>query len=397
MPTPNTTPICPYFYTCGGCASQDVAYADQLAYKGEWLKSLFSEAIEPTLWRPIIGSPEEYPTYFRNKIRFAFVREGEKVFASRHQKGNEEADIPVERCYLQSPEADTLMNITADFATRFGWSLYSPTTRTGWLKHLLIREGKHTGELLVALVTDEGLVQGLDEWATALREACPKLKSIYHSRSWGANNTTFEDSLLWGESGFHEKVGDYTFWISPHSFFQTNGAMVETLYQTIGQMAELQGGEHLWDLYAGSATIGIFLSKRVGHVTSIESSPSNTADSRRNLELNQIENVTIHEGLVEDAVTSAFCKTVGLPDIVIVDPPRAGLHERFRQLLPNLAAKKIVYVSCNPVSCLRDLKSLIRSGYKVSKAQGIDMFPHSWHCELVLVLEKNTTKQSPLT
>jgi 23S rRNA (uracil1939-C5)-methyltransferase len=389
-PAPSITPICPYFYQCGGCESQDIPYAQQLSTKETWLRTLFHGVVPEEMWQPIIGSPDEYPTYFRNKIRFSFVREEGKVFASRHQKGSDEADIPVDQCFLLSPIADKIMNLTAAIATEYEWSLYDPKTRSGWLKHLLIRQGKKTGEFLVSLVTDEGSNEGVGNWSERIKAEIPEVVSIYLLQSWGASNTRFEDSLLWGKKGITETVGTYTFWISPHSFFQTNGSMVETMYTTISEHAGLTGSEHLWDLYAGSATIGMFLSEKAGKVTSIESNPANVADAKWNIEHNTIHNISVHEGLVEQLVTSAFICEVGPPDVVIVDPPRAGLHERFRNLLPNLAAGKIVYVSCNPISCLRDVREIAASGYRITAAQGIDMFPHSWHCELILTLERIT-------
>jgi 23S rRNA (uracil1939-C5)-methyltransferase len=316
------------------------------------------------------------------------VRSEGKVFASRHQKGSDEADIPVTLCFLQSPVTDRIMNLTAELATEYSWTLYDPTSRSGWLKHLLVREGKETGQFLVALVTDEGKVDGLSAWSERLQKEIPEVVSIYHSHSWGASNTRFDDTLLWGAPGITEKVGEYTFWISPHSFFQTNGKQVHALYSLIAEHAALGGTEHLWDMYAGSATIGIFLSKLCKKVTSIESNTANVGDAAWNLHENSVVNVEIVEGQVEDVVTSAFAHERGLPDVVVVDPPRAGLHERFRTMLPNLGAKRIVYVSCNPATCLRDLRDITRSGYKVVQAQGIDMFPHTSHCEVVITLEK---------
>jgi 23S rRNA (uracil1939-C5)-methyltransferase len=363
-----------------------VPYTEQLATKETWLRNLFGETIPADVWQPIMGTSDAYPTYFRNKIRFSFIEVDGVVQPSRHQKGSEEADIPVDRCFLQSPECDVLMNLTAKIATDYDWSLYSPTTRSGWLKHLLVRQGKQTGEFLVALVTDDAKVRGITEWVTAITSAVPQVKSVYHSQSWGASTDRFEDTLLWGEPGITERIGKYTFWISPHAFFQTNGSMVGELYNLIGEHAGLQGTEHVWDLYAGSATIGIFLSDIAGRVTSIESNPANCGDADWNLRHNAVTNVTIHQGNVEDVVTSAFCTETGLPDVVIIDPPRAGLHERFRTLLPNLKAQKIIYASCNPATCLRDIQALSRT-YRVTRATGIDMFPHTWHCELVLTLE----------
>ncbi|HSI20754.1 MAG TPA: 23S rRNA (uracil(1939)-C(5))-methyltransferase RlmD [Verrucomicrobiae bacterium] len=387
-PAPDITPVCPYFYQCGGCDSQDISYPKQLAAKEQRLRSLFGASVPEAAWQPIVGSPEEYPLYFRNKIRFAFVREGDVVRPSRHQKGSEEGDIPVDRCFLLSPVGDLIMNLTARAATDFGWTLYNPATRSGWLKHLLIREGKATGEILVSLVTDEGKMDGLTAWADSLRESVPAVVSIFHSRSWGATNTRFEDDLLWGELGITDKIGNFTCFVSPHAFFQPNGSMVTALYQTIEKHAGLQGSEHVWDLYAGSATIGMFLSGNASKVTCIESNEANCADANWNLQKNNVTNVTVHTGAVEDVVTSAFCQSTGLPDVVILDPPRAGLHERFRRLLPNLGPKKVVYTSCNPTTCYRDIQDLGRAGYRVTQATGVDMFPHTWHCELVLTLER---------
>jgi 23S rRNA (uracil1939-C5)-methyltransferase len=382
---PSTRPVCPYFGVCGGCDCQDVAYADQLAAKEEWVRQLFGDAIPQDAWQPIVGTPGEYPIYYRGKIRFSFIERDGVVYPSRHQRGKDKPDIPVDRCFLLSPQADTLMNITAQFATKHSWSLYNPQTRTGWLKHLLIREGKRTNEMLVALVTDEQEMPGIPEWAEAIRQTVPQLKSIYHSRSWGPANLRFEDTLQWGDSGITEKVGRFRFWISPHAFFQTNDTNVERLYECVRDHANLTGKEAVWDLYAGSATIGTFLSDHAQKVLCVEANPANCQDAAWALAHNNVSNVRILQGEVEQVVTNRFHQDEGMPDVIVVDPPRAGLNEQFRTLLPHLGAKRIVYVSCNPTTCYRDVRSLERT-HRVISATPIDMFPHIWQCELVLTL-----------
>ncbi len=378
-------PVCPYFGVCGGCDCQDIAYKDQLQAKHTWLADLFAP-LKPQTVLPILGSPQEYPVFFRNKIRFGFIRHEGKVWPSRHKKGEEAADIPADHCYLQSEEANKIIRLIARCADEFNWTLYNPKTESGWLKHILIRQGKRTGEIMVALVTDALPIPEEEGFVIAIQKELPFVSSLYQTQSWGKSLETLEDRLIFGTERIHEKVGEYTFAISPQAFFQTNSEMIETLY---GATAELAGsGKQLWDLYAGSATIGLFLHKNFQHVLSIEVNESNIADANINCTLNNVENLTIVPGAVEDVLTSAFLKEHAAPDCIVVDPPRAGLHQRLRILLPNLKAQRIVYVSCNPFTCLRDCMELTRQGYVLTTLQPIDMFPHSWHAEMIAVLER---------
>ncbi len=384
VPAPSVLAICPYFSQCGGCECQDVSYADQLAAKQQWLTDLFAP-LKPRNVLPILGSGTEYPVFFRNKIRFSFIESEGMVWPSRHPKGSSKADIPVEKCFLHSEEANRIIRATAAHATTHNWSLYNPETGSGWLKHLLIRQGKATGELMVVAITDQSPIPGLKDWISVITTAAP-VTSIYQGTSWGKELTTITDVHLWGDTCIHEKIGEYTFAISPQAFFQTNSEMVSTLYDAVSRAAG--SGATLYDLYAGSATIGCYLSKQFEKVHSIEVNSSNVTDATENLALNDVTNVQVHEGLVEDVVTSAFIREHGAPDCVVVDPPRAGLHVRTRQLLIGLNLKKLVYVSCNPLTALRDMQELTKAGYALESLQPVDMFPHSWHAELVAVLTK---------
>lgn len=387
QPLPNTKPICPFFYECGGCDSQDVSYADQIAHKDAWLRELFAPILQPaTTWHPFLGSTDPYPTFFRNKIRYGFIEVDGKISASRHRKGEESADIAVDKCFLHSEESVEMMNFTARFAQEHGWSIYNPQTSRGWLKHLLIRQSKAYNTFMVGLVTDDAGIPDEKAWIEQFTTHFPMVTSLWQSVSWGKSNEQITDRHLWGEQTITEVVDGRSFVISPQAFFQTNGSMVETLYGAIRSTAALSNHETLWDLYAGSATIGIYLADQASRVISIESNPTNITDARENLSLNHIENVELISGKVEEVLTSQFITEHGAPNVVIVDPPRAGLHASLRRLLPYIGTHRLLYVSCNPLTCVRDIQELLKLGYSLKSVQGIDMFPHSWHCEVLTEL-----------
>lgn len=385
VPPPDIIPPCPHAAVCGGCDMLDVSYAAQLHYKESWIRELFAPLGIDV--RPILASNEPLPLHYRNKIRYGFVRAQGRIMPSRHAKGESDADIPMRTCLLQSELSVRLAQRTAAFAETAGWSVYDTATGTGLLKHLLVREGKRTGECLVSLVTGDDDVPGIGDWAAAMQQEDPRVVSIYHTVTWGRNNAQSRDRLLSGQERIHEMIGEYRFAISPHAFFQTNSAMVEQLYASAATAANLQEDDVLWDLYAGSATIGIYLSSRCRRVVSVESHPQNLADATENLRLNGVGNVTIAAGEVERVVSSAFINE-HRPDVVIVDPPRAGLSEHMRRLLPGLPAKRLVYVSCNPLTAVRDCEQLVARGVHIEYVQPVDMFPHTLHCETVIALRR---------
>jgi 23S rRNA (uracil1939-C5)-methyltransferase len=367
---------------------QHVEYTAQTAWKEQWLRTLFQEFGDAS-WQPFIASADPFPTYFRNKIRFGFVARDGIVWPSRHGKGETSEDIPADICYLQSARSMGYVRDTALFATLHGWTPYDAASGTGWLKHLLIREGKHTGEAMVSLVvSDVAPVEEIREWAAWLKERHDSLSGIFQSVTLGRTNNDPADTLLLGTEHIHEMIGTQRFRISLHSFFQTNSGMVGELYQAIGKTARLAPPDTLWDLYAGSATIGIFLASQAGSVLSVESNPQNTADAQANLQENNVQNLEVLEGDVESVCAAGFLETRPKPTVIVLDPPRAGLSANFRRLLPAIDAERIVYVSCNPATCLRETRELAASGYRVSSIQGADMFPHALHCEMIVGFEK---------
>jgi 23S rRNA (uracil1939-C5)-methyltransferase len=383
LPVADTTAPCPHFPACGGCTIQDRLLGTQADYKQAWLSELITPLMKGKSLLPLISAGPEESFWFRGKIRYGFLETEGGIVASRHGEGNGVAEVPIRTCLLQSELSVQLARETAEFGTSHGWKVFNPLTHQGSLKHLLVREGKHTGECLISLVTTEVPIPHLSEWVAMITSRFPTVTAIFQTRTQGRNNERSDDIHLWGAHWIHERVGEYLFAISPHSFFQTNASLVERLYTTIRDLAELTGTEVVWDLYAGSATIGIFLSQHAAKVLSIESNLQNIYDAEQNRELNTISNLTIVSGLVESVITSHFIHTHGAPNVLVVDPPRAGLSEKIRRLLPHIGAQRIIYTSCNPLTFRRDALEIIQAGYQLDCVQGIDMFPHTLHCELV--------------
>ncbi len=377
--------LCPHFAVCGGCDTQDIPYDEQLRLKDVWLRQLFSPLSAEDFWLPFTASSEGYPVGYRGKIRFGFIEVEGQLRLSRHaRQGNE--DIPIDVCYLPSGRALQIAHATAEFANTHSWGLFEPGLANGWLKHIIVREGFRTGQLLVSLVTTEHQIPQQEAWIDHIRQVAPGIASIYQTQTHGQNNEMLQDTHLWGEVVIEEQVGAYIFAISPHAFFQTNAQMVKTLYDIVREACPRL--TTLWDLYAGSATLGCYLHDRAEQVISIESNLQNITDAQRNLSINQITNLEIAAGTVEEVVNQEFLDSHHSPDCIVVDPPRAGLSAQVRNLLVDRAPHTLIYVSCNPITCLRDCQDLTARGYRLVSGQGIDMFPHTVHAELVIRLEK---------
>jgi 23S rRNA (uracil-5-)-methyltransferase RumA len=373
---------------CGGCSSQDLAYSDQIIRKDIWLKGIFASLVSDSVWQPFLAMAGE-PYHFRNKIRFGFVQSEEGVKVARHAKRTTESDIPVDTCLLAQEEAFHIAQTVASLATTLKWSLYRPHAGGGWLKHVLIRQSFASGEFLVSLVTDSGQIEGEEQLIDMMKRNYPKVVGLFHTVTWGKSAEPLEDRLLYGQSTIIERVGERQYQISLHAFFQTNARMVETLYTTIRSALGTEPIGSLWDLYAGSATIGLFLHDWVSSVLCIENNPSNIADASKNIELNAASNIELVGDSVEAVMTSTFLSAHPSPQCIIVDPPRAGLSKDALHLLLNTHSPRIIYVSCNPVTCRRDLAQLSQFKYTIVSLQGLDCFPHSDHCEMIAVLQSN--------
>ena len=394
---------CSHFGVCGGCKWQNVAYEKQLAFKQKIVQDslqriggFYDISVQPTL-----PSPDVF--FYRNKMEFSFSdrrwllanqeqEEKPKDFAlGLHVPRRYDKIVDIDACYLQSEESNALLNLVKEFALKSGLSPWSTASHTGFWRHLVIREGKHTGQRMVNVVTSEKDEAMMTKLAEAVRTSGVPVSSFVNNMNRSKGSTAFgeEEWTVLGEPVIREKLGDYAFEISANSFFQTNTRQSERLYDTVIDLAAFTGNEIVYDLYSGTGTISIYISKLVRQVLGIEVIEAAVLDARRNKALNQVENVEFVLGDVKDEMkrVEELVDVVGRPDVLIIDPPRAGLHPKSVQSILKLAPKKIVYVSCNPTTLARDLAEW-KGCYQLQSVQPVDMFPHTYHIETVALLER---------
>lgn len=356
-----------------------LAYADQIALKEQHLRDLFKSAItSDTSIAPFRRMPGINPLYFRNKTRFAFSKEGDRVVLSR-QAGNA---IPPHPAFLTSEAATQTAAFIASYAEQAGWELFDSQTSAGWLKHLDVRESKSSGDYMLVIVTAEPELNDAS-FITSLYQRFPKLKSLHQLITSGRNNENGRYRALAGEEYIYETMGIFQFRLSPGSFFQNNTFMAEQLYNAI-RASLPEHSSLIWDLYAGSATIAAWCSDKADNIWAIERNPRNCQDATWNLTHNDITNVQVIEGRVEDCLMRADPD----PEALIIDPPRSGLTRAGLTDLLKAGAPQITYASCEPQTCLRDCLTLIENGYVLSSLQGFDMFPHTTHIETIAVLNR---------
>ena len=384
-------PRCPHFGSCGGCLFQHVDYGTQLELKERYLKRTLEEAGLPdaaSVTRRVVASPDLYG--FRNKMEFAFGEKfgelalglRERVTASRQTYRR---TLPVGECPIFGPAVERVFPVFLDFAQVNGLEGFEPATRKGQLRHLVLREGKRTGELMVLLVTAELPEIDLAPLAGRLAAAEPALRSFVHVTSGrGSDLVEFERMrLVAGIPFIEEKLAGLMFRIYPPSFFQTNTAGAELLYRRIGEEAPLTKASRVLGLYCGSGAIELSLAASAGKVTAIDSSPANIANAVENALVNRIDNIDFVPGTVEALLADPLREPA---DLVIVDPPRVGLTGKALSRTIALGAPAVAYVSCNPLSLARDLRGFLAAGYRTASLSPFDFFPHTPHLETLALL-----------
>jgi 23S rRNA (uracil1939-C5)-methyltransferase len=402
-----TKPVCSHFGLCGGCSWQDLKYEEQLKFKTKQVKESL-EHIGGFSDSPIqnaLGSDEIF--YYRNKMEYAFAPHlYQQLILGLHPKERFDQVFDLKECFLQSEKANRIVDFVRGFAKEKKLIPYDLRQRSGFLRFLAIRESKNTDMTMVNLVTNKGEFPFKDEFSSKLLSNFPFVKSIVRNIYSKLANIAVgeEEELLAGERTISEKLGKFKFEISSNSFFQTNTKQAEKLYEVVLNMANLQGGESVLDLYCGTGTISIFLSQKAKRVTGVELVEESVKNAQRNAELNGVTNCEFICGEVKK-VLAKFSAVGGsayggvedkeIPDLVVVDPPRAGLHKHVVKSLLNIKPPQIIYVSCNPSTLARDLKILCEECYKLEKVQPIDMFPHTYHIETVVKL--NAVKSIGLT
>jgi len=373
-------PLCPHFNDCGGCEHMNISYENQLKYKDEIFKEVMSRAgIETEVLDIIPGSNAS--TYYRNSIRFFFdIDQDNNISFARHNINSEKGLIDIESCLLQSETANEIMAKLKIFI-----NTNIENKASFW--QLKIREGKHTHEFMIELITSSDELPDEKGIVKILTAVSPEIKSIYHTVAPGKSLKQLRRKLIFGSPIIYEKIGKYKFQISPESFFQTNSLGVETLYNTIKKFAKVEIGDEVLDLYCGTGSIGIYLSTLAKKVIGVEIVPEAIRDAKDNAKINKIQNI---EFFCDDSGNGSLKQFENA--IIIVDPPRAGLSKDLILKLKSSNFKRLIYTSCNPATFARDIKLFEENGVKLKKVQPIDMFPQTHHIECVGLLSKPLTE-----
>lgn len=399
--TQRQTPPCRHFGLCGGCQWQMLPYTLQLQAKQQQvvdqLTRIGSLQLPPVT--DILPAPDTLR--YRNKLEFTFSPRG-WLEQQPTPDGTAQPPLPcvlgfhiprrydrvldIEECLLQPEPSNALRNAVRQYALQQGYTFYDPKTQSGWLRNLTIRITT-TGQVMALIVMaydDEPHRRDLLDYVAS---SFPQLTSLLWCINPKVNDTIYDLEIHTHQGADYivEELGSLHFEIGPKSFFQTNSRQAERLYEVVRSTAQLQPHETLYDLYTGTGTIALYMARSARHVVAIESVPEAIEDAERNAARNGITNVSFHVGDVLKLFTEEFVARNGHPDVLITDPPRAGMHPNVVQMLLQLAPRRIVYVSCNPATQARDL-ALLTARYDLASVQPVDMFPHTKHVENVVGL-----------
>lgn len=409
-----TDPFCQHFGTCGGCKWQHMEYSAQLKFKHKNVEAALQRLakIDTSSMEPILGSAEN--RYYRNKLEYTFsnkrwlnkadmpVIDAETEEDGKHSPEKAEMEmnalgfhvplrfdkiLDIEHCYLQAEPSNTLRNKVRSYALENGLSFYDLRNHEGSLRNLIIRTSS-TGEVMVVVVfayVEQTQVDGMMEY---LKLNFPEITSLLYIINQKKNDTIFDQDVITyaGRDHIFEEMNGLKFKIGAKSFYQTNSMQALELYKITKEFAGFSGNELVYDLYTGAGTIANFVAGSVKQVIGVEYVPTAIEDAKFNSELNGINNTTFYAGDMKDILTTDFIAAHGKPDVVITDPPRAGMHADVVARLLEMEAEKIVYVSCNAATQARDL-ALLKEKYEVLRIKPVDMFPHTQHVENVVLLK----------
>jgi len=394
--------FCEHFATCGGCKWQFLPYEKQLYYKKKQVEDQLKRIgrIDLPEVSPILGS--EKNTFYRNKLEFTFSNkkwlteeeiESGKDFSDSdslgfHAPGMFDKVININKCWLQPEPSNPIRNFIYRYAKENNLDFFDIREKKGFLRTLIIRTSS-TGETMVIVSFFHEDKTKRTNLLDAIKDKFPDLTSLMYVINEKGNDTITDQQieLYYGRDYILEEMEGLQFKIGPKSFYQTNSEQAYELYKITREFANLNGTETVYDLYTGTGTIANFIAKSAKKVVGIEYIPEAIEDAIINSEINNIKNTHFYSGDMKEVLNSEFIKQNGQPDIVITDPPRAGMHKDVVDTLLNILPEKIVYVSCNPATQARDI-SLLNENYKTTKVQPVDMFPHTHHVENVALLEK---------
>jgi 23S rRNA (uracil1939-C5)-methyltransferase len=379
---------CAHYPACGGCRFQDLAYDAQAEAKAAQVADALRRIgaiAEPPL-EPIL--PAEDVFHYRNKLEYSFTQLEDGPTLGFHKTGRWDEVLEIEYCWLTTDLGNAIRNAVREWARGDRLVAYDQAEQTGYLRHLIVREGRNTGQVLVQLVTGPGEKFDTGGFVDLLRQF-PEVRSIH----WAVNETPAEvtnlpTKLLWGEDAIEEELCGLRFRVRPNAFLQTNTRMAEQLYGVAREFAGLTGNETVYDLYCGIGTIGLVLAQDALTVWGVDVSEESIACALENADLNGIGNAAYYAGNVGQVLEELHERS-GDPDVVVVDPPRAGLAGKALKRLGEIGTPRIVYVSCNPTTLASDVRRLRDDyGYELRRAKPVDMFPHTPHVETVSLLER---------
>ena len=400
-----TEPFCSHFGVCGGCKWQCLSYEEQLKYKQKQVFDNLTRIgkVELPEFRPILGS--EKTRFYRNKLEFTFsnkrwlteeevkqdVKDDQMNAVGFHIPGAFDKVLAIDKCWLQDDFSNQIRNAVRDYAYAHNFPFFDLRTQEGLLRNIMIRTSS-TGELMVMLqckVTDDEGRRKMEEILQFMADSFPQITSLMYVINNKCNDTIgdLDVEVFKGNDHIFEEMEGLRFKVGPKSFYQTNSEQAYNLYKVAREFAGLTGNELVYDLYTGTGTIANFVARQARKVVGIEYVPEAIEDAKVNSALNGIDNTLFYAGDMKDILTNDFIAEHGRPDVIITDPPRAGMHNDVIDVILAAEPKRIVYVSCNPATQARDLQ-LLDGKYKVTAVQPVDMFPHTHHVENVVQLER---------
>lgn len=400
-----TEPFCSHFGVCGGCKWQCLSYEEQLKYKQKQVFDNLTRIgkVELPEFRPILGS--EKTRFYRNKLEFTFsnkrwlteeevkqdVKYDQMNAVGFHIPGAFDKVLAIDKCWLQDDISNQIRNAVRDYAYAHNFPFFDLRTQEGLLRNIMIRTSS-TGELMVVLqckVTDDEGRRKMEEILQFMADSFPQITSLMYVINNKCNDTIgdLDVEVFKGNDHIFEEMEGLRFKVGPKSFYQTNSEQAYNLYKVAREFAGLTGNELVYDLYTGTGTIANFVARKARKVVGIEYVPEAIEDAKVNSALNGIDNTLFYAGDMKDILTNDFIAEHGHPDVIITDPPRAGMHNDVIDVILAAEPKRIVYVSCNPATQARDLQ-LLDGKYKVTAVQPVDMFPHTHHVENVVQLER---------
>lgn len=381
---------CPLYKKCGGCQLQNLTYEQQLRYKQVKCIRLLGKFCRVG---EIIGM--ETPYHYRNKVQAAFALDRHSNIISGVYQSSSHKIVPVTVCMTEDEKADEIIGTIRRLLKNFKLRPYNEDTGRGFLRHVLVKRGFKSGQIMVVLVTGTRDFPKKKDFVATLLKIHPEITTVVQNVNNQKTSMVLgnRSEVLFGDGYITEQLGDFSFRISPRAFYQINPIQTEVLYNTTLEFAGLTGKETVIDAYCGTGTIGIFASPKAKKVVGVELNPDAVKDARVNAKLNSAENTEFYNADAGEFLADAAASNEKY-DVVIMDPPRSGSTVKFLKSVVKLAPKTVVYVSCNPETLARDLMFLVRNGYKVKKIQPVDMFPHTNHVETVAVLSRKSASKS---